>query len=212
MGKDSPLTATGLSGRSDFLVEDEVMIRMMVADMLEELGYKVAAEAGDITEAMRLAQSTDFDLAILEELQVNNHTSLQEIGKSVNLSAAAVQRRVRRMEDARVIQSNVAIVDPASVGRPITIVVEVQIDSEQADLMDSARREFAAAPEVQQCYYVTGAADFILVLTVSTMEEYEQLSRRLFLENRNVKHFNTFVAMNRVKTSLRVPLIPGKGL
>ena len=157
-------------------------------------------------------QLDEFDLAILEELQVNNRTSLQEIGKSVNLSAAAVQRRVRRMEDARVIQSNVAIVDPASVGRPITIVAEVQIDSEQADLMDSARREFAAAPEVQQCYYVTGAADFILVLTVSTMEEYEQLSRRLFLENRNVKHFNTFVAMNRVKTSLRVPLIPGKGL
>lgn len=39
---------------------------MMVADMLEELGYKVAAEAGDITEAMRLAQSTEFDLAILD--------------------------------------------------------------------------------------------------------------------------------------------------
>ena len=86
-------------------------------------------------------QLDEFDLAILEELQVNNRTSLQEIGKSVNLSAAAVQRRVRRMEDARVIQSNAAIVDPASVGRPITIVVEVQIDSEQADLMDSARRE-----------------------------------------------------------------------
>ncbi|WP_158672179.1 response regulator, partial [Bradyrhizobium guangdongense] len=60
------MTPTGLSGRSVFLVEDEVMIRMMVADMLEELGYKVAAEAGDITEAMRLAQSTQFDLAILD--------------------------------------------------------------------------------------------------------------------------------------------------
>lgn len=151
-------------------------------------------------------QLDDFDLAILDRLQINNRTSLQDIGKSVNLSAAAVQRRVRRMEDARVIQSNAAIIDPASVGRPITIVVEVQIDSEQADLMDAARSEFAAAPEVQQCYYVTGAADFILVLTVSTMEEYEQLSRRLFLENKNVKHFSTFVAMNRVKTSLKVPL------
>lgn len=148
-------------------------------------------------------QLDDFDLAILDRLQINNRTSLQDIGKSVNLSAAAVQRQVRRMEDARVIQSNAAIIDPASVGRPITIVVEVQIDSEQADLMDAARSEFAAAPEVQQCYYVTGAADFILVLTVSTMEEYEQLSRRLFLENKNVKHFSTFIAMNRVKTSLK---------
>lgn len=42
------------------------MIRMMVADMLEELGYRVAAEAGDINDAMRLAQSTEFDLAILD--------------------------------------------------------------------------------------------------------------------------------------------------
>ena len=60
------MTATGLSGRSVFLVEDEVMIRMMVADMLEELGYKVAAEAGDINEALRLAQATEFDIAILD--------------------------------------------------------------------------------------------------------------------------------------------------
>jgi CheY-like chemotaxis protein len=51
---------------SVFLVEDEVMIRMMVADMLEELGYTVAAEAGEIGEAMRLAESTYFDLAILD--------------------------------------------------------------------------------------------------------------------------------------------------
>jgi len=51
---------------SVFLVEDEVMIRMMVADMLEELGFAVAAEAGDIDEAIRLAETADFDLAILD--------------------------------------------------------------------------------------------------------------------------------------------------
>src|ERR1700738_3930418 len=60
------MTATRPSGGSVFLVEDEVMIRMMVADMLEELGYSVAAEAGEIKEAIRLAQSTEFDLAILD--------------------------------------------------------------------------------------------------------------------------------------------------
>lgn len=51
---------------SVFLVEDEVMIRMMVADMLEELGYSVAAEAGEIGEAIKLAQSSEFDIAILD--------------------------------------------------------------------------------------------------------------------------------------------------
>src|ERR1700746_20984 len=60
------MTATRPPGGSVFLVEDEVMIRMMVADMLNELGYTVAAEAGEIGEAIRLAQSPYFDFAILD--------------------------------------------------------------------------------------------------------------------------------------------------
>jgi CheY-like chemotaxis protein len=60
------MTAKRPQGGSVFLVEDEVMIRMMVADMLEELGYSIAAEAGEISEAIKLAQSADFDLAILD--------------------------------------------------------------------------------------------------------------------------------------------------
>src|ERR1700746_2472565 len=60
------MTATRPAGGSVFLVEDEGMIRMMVADMLEELGYRIAAEAGEIGEAIKLAQSTDFDFAILD--------------------------------------------------------------------------------------------------------------------------------------------------
>jgi CheY-like chemotaxis protein len=64
--KDIIMTATQPRGGSVFLVEDEVMIRMMVADMLEELGYRVVAEAGEINEAMKLAQTAEFDIAILD--------------------------------------------------------------------------------------------------------------------------------------------------
>ena len=66
LGKDSTMTASTPKGGSVFLVEDEVMIRMMVADMLDELGYSIAAEAGEINEAIKLAQSTEFDIAILD--------------------------------------------------------------------------------------------------------------------------------------------------
>ena len=60
------MTATRPPRGSVFLVEDEVMIRMMVAEMLEELGYTIAAETGEIGEAIRLAQSTYYDFAILD--------------------------------------------------------------------------------------------------------------------------------------------------
>ena len=84
-GKDSIMVAIRPAGCSVFLVEDEVMIRMMVADMLEELGYSVAAEAGEIGEAVKLAQSTEFDLAILD-VNVNGKviTPVAELIKARN--------------------------------------------------------------------------------------------------------------------------------
>ena len=80
------IVETGPSRPSVLLVEDEVMIRMMVADMLGELGFRVAAEAGDIDEAVRLVQATDFDIAILD-VNVN--------GKVISPVAEAVRLRGR---------------------------------------------------------------------------------------------------------------------
>ncbi|UVF18134.1 Lrp/AsnC family transcriptional regulator [Microvirga terrae] len=146
------------------------------------------------------------DRAILAILQRNNATPQRLIGEAVNLSAPAVQRRIRRMEEAGVITANVAVVDPARLGPSITIVVEVEVISETAELIDAAKREFAAIPEVQQCYYVTGEADFVLIVVVPTMTAYEALTRRLFFGNNNVKRFRTLVAMDRIKVGLTVPV------
>ncbi|TPM36378.1 Lrp/AsnC family transcriptional regulator [Mesorhizobium sp. B2-3-5] len=147
-----------------------------------------------------------FDLAILAILQRDNTTPQRLIGGAVNLSAPAVQRRIKRMEQTGVIASNVAVVDPAAVGQPITIFVEVELESERSELIDAAKRQFSAAAEVQQCYYVTGEADFILVITVADMGAYEALTRKLFFGGNNVRKFRTFVAMDRVKVGLTVPL------
>ncbi len=154
----------------------------------------------------RMTELDAFDRAILAILQRDNATPQRAIGEAVNLSAPAVQRRIKRLEAAGVITANVAVLDPAALGRPITIFVEVELVSETADLIDAAKTQFIAAPEVQQCYYVTGEADFLLIILVPGMTEYEALTRRLFFANNNVKKFRTFVAMDRVKVSLAVPL------
>lgn len=149
-----------------------------------------------------------YDRAILAILQRDTKTPQRSIGEAVNLSAPAVQRRIRRMEETGVIRANVAVVDPAAVGRPLTLFVEIELESERMELIDQTKRRLAAAPEVQQCYYVTGEIDFVLVLTVATMAEYEALTRRLFFAEGNVKRFRTFIAMDRVKASLETPVRP----
>ena len=148
----------------------------------------------------------DYDRAILRIIQKNNQISQREIGEQVHLSGAAVQRRVRRMEQCGVIQANVAVVNPASVGMAITLIVEVELASETAAEIHAAKSTFLAAPEVQQCYYVTGEIDFMLVITVPTMEAYESLTQRLFFRDRNIKKFKTYVSMDRVKTTQALPV------
>jgi CheY-like chemotaxis protein len=53
-------------GKRILVVEDELMIRMLLEDMLGELGYTIAAEAARIDEALQAAKNADFDLAILD--------------------------------------------------------------------------------------------------------------------------------------------------
>ena len=95
---------------------------------------------------------------------------------------------------------------PAALGHPITLFVEVELVSETAPDIDAAKSSFVAAPEVQQCYYVTGEVDFMLVVLVPSMTAYEALTRRLFFADANIRKFRTFVAMDRVKAGLAVPV------
>jgi Lrp/AsnC family transcriptional regulator, leucine-responsive regulatory protein len=140
-----------------------------------------------------------FDRRILDILQRDNRTPQRRIGEAVNLSAPAVQRRIKRMEEEGVIAANVAILAPEKLGRPLTIIVEVSVESERIDHLDAVKAAISAAPEVQQCYYVTGDVDFVLIVLVADMAEYEALTRRLFFGNHNVKKFRTLVTMDRVK-------------
>jgi CheY-like chemotaxis protein len=55
-----------MEGKSVFLVEDEALIRMMIVEMLEELGHRVVAEAGSIKTAEPLARTSEFDLAVFD--------------------------------------------------------------------------------------------------------------------------------------------------
>jgi DNA-binding Lrp family transcriptional regulator len=147
-----------------------------------------------------------FDRAILQILQRDNRTPQRTIAEVVNLSTAAVQRRIAAMESAGVIAANVAILDTRALGMTITSIVEVTLTSERLETVDAAKALFQQAPEVQQCYYVTGEVDFMLVVLVPSMAAYEALTRRLFFANPNIRKFRSFVAMDRVKTGLAVPI------
>lgn len=147
-----------------------------------------------------------FDLAILRLLQKDCTQPHRHIAEAVNLSTASVQRRIKRMEQSGIIASQTARIDPEAVGLPLTIVVEVELKTETDGHIGHIKRCFQDAPEIQQCYYVTGEVDFVLIVLVKDMSEYEALTRRLFFSNDNIRKFRSFVSMDRAKvgTSLNI--------
>lgn len=150
-----------------------------------------------------------YDRKLLAEMQQDARTAQSELGARVNLSTAAVNRRLKRLTDDHVIEKYTAVVAPAALGYALTIVVMVEVESEQIDLLDAMKRSFEACTQVQQCYYVAGEWDFVLIFTVRDMEQYNDLTRQLFFANNNVKRFKTLVTMSRVKVGLEVPVDVG---
>jgi len=156
-----------------------------------------------------IADLDQLDYAILRRLQDDSRTIAETIGAQIGLSAAAVQRRIKRLRACGVIEREVAVLDPKAVGVAMTFIVTVEMERERLEVLEAFRKQVLADAAVQQCYYVTGSADFVLIVNCRDMAEFEAFTRRMFFDNGEVRHFTTSVAMDRVKVGLTVPLNGG---
>ncbi|MGO8055284.1 Lrp/AsnC family transcriptional regulator [Rhizobium leguminosarum] len=146
------------------------------------------------------------DIALLSAVQKNNKLTSEELAERAHLSPTACQRRLKRLRAEGVIEADVSIVSPKAVGRHVTVVVLVSLERERADIIDRFKTAIKSTREVMIGYYVTGDADFLLVITAKDMEDYEQFTRRFFYENNDIKGFKTMVVMDRVKAGFAFPI------
>lgn len=147
-----------------------------------------------------------FDYRILARWQDDTRIPAKAIADAVGLSTAAVQRRLKRLRQLGVIRRETAELDPQQLGLPVTCIVAVDLERESAADLERFRRKMLACAEVQQCYYVTGQSDFMLVVLVQSMQAYDAFTRRALLDDDNVRSFTTHVALERIKTGSSVPL------
>lgn len=147
-----------------------------------------------------------FDKQLLEMLQADADLTSEQLAEEVALSPSAIQRRVRRMKDDGAIKRVIAVVDPKVAGPLNFFVVGLQIERERSELLAQLRRWLREEPQVQQAFYVTGDADFILIVTAPDMEVYEGFMSRLMAENANVRRYTTNVSLGLVKRGLEIPL------
>jgi Lrp/AsnC family transcriptional regulator, leucine-responsive regulatory protein len=154
----------------------------------------------------------EFDLKLLDAIQRNNRLTAAQLAERVCLSPSAVQRRLHRLRERKVIEAEVAIVSPEKLGQSLTAIVEVTLDTDRPRIVEQFQRAIQTAPEVMQAYYVTGSADYILVITARNMSDYEAFARGFLSKRPHVKYFRTSIVMRRVKWGMTLPLKSDQGL
>ena len=133
-----------------------------------------------------------FDKRILPLVQRNNQMTHAEIGEEVGLSGSAVRRRLKLLRESGVIAADVSIL---RLDAGVRFIVSVSFDE-----------QMRAAPEVAQCYHVSGAEDYVVIVHGPSVEWCEAWSKQVFMSNPAVRRYDTRVVRDCKKFSAAVPV------
>lgn len=151
-----------------------------------------------------------LDRAILARLQTDGRETHEAIGQQVGLSASAVLRRIRRLEEVGVIDRYVALLRPESLGLGLSAYVNVRLEKRaehaKRNPMDEFRASVQGWPEVVECVALTGEMDFLLHLVVQDMGAYSRFMMDTLLRHPSVQDCKTSFVMDRVKTTTALPI------
>ena len=157
-----------------------------------------------------IATLDKLDRAILRCLQQNGRETYDVVGEQVGLSPSAVLRRVKRLEDAGVIDRYVALVTPEAVGLSLTAYLNVRLEkhteSHKRNPMDVFRASVQAWPEVVECVSLTGDMDYLLRVVVADMAHYSRFIMDTQLKHPSVEDCKTSFVLDRVKATTAVPV------
>lgn len=150
------------------------------------------------------------DLRLLDLLQRDATLSNQALAEAAHLSPATCHRRIKRLREEGWIERQVAIVSADKLRQArapgLQALVEVSLDIQADEAMALFEARAVADAAVQQCWRVSPGPDFMLVLAVVDMDDYQRVAARLFSATLGVRNVRTFFAVKRAKFETALPL------
>lgn len=146
-----------------------------------------------------------IDRKILVLLQADASLPLAEIAGRVNLSSNACWRRIRKLEEDKIIVGRVAVLDAAKLGYGLSAFVSVRA----AEHTDEWLERFAGAveriPEVVECYRMTGEIDYLLKVVAPDIDGYDRVYKKL-IRTAKLADVSASFSMERLKGGKGVPI------
>ncbi len=146
-----------------------------------------------------------YDRKILRRLQTDASVAVADIAEDVGLSTNACWRRIKRLEEAKIIRRRVALLDERALGLNVTVFVSVKTNEHN----ESWLKKFAAGikdlPEVVEFYRMSGDTDYLLKIVVQDIDDYDRVYKKL-IATAPMHDVSSSFAMERIKSSTALPL------
>lgn len=146
-----------------------------------------------------------LDRRLLRAVQQQCTLTAQQLADRCATSPSTALRRLNRMRDEGVIRGEVAIVDPAAVGRGLMMIVNVR--TKRGQTADTEKFELAMMenPSVLQFYFITGSDDYVILYSATTMDDYDGFIRSVLAIDPNLLT-STNVVIRPLKFGFAVPI------
>lgn len=147
---------------------------------------------------MKSVELDAFDRQIIAIVRRDNQEPARKIAERVGLSESAVLRRLRRLRRSGVIIADISLVDPTRLAPSITIHVLVELIQSGLKSEQAFARTLQRQPEVIGAWNVTGRTDFLVTLSVPSIEAYQRFADEILASDDNIRTFETLVSLREI--------------
>jgi len=149
------------------------------------------------------------DWKILAKLQDDARVSNVDLARVVHLSPSPCLNRVRALEESGTISRYVTLLDPLKLGLMVSVFIQVSLEKQMRNALDTFEASVLARDEVMECYLMTGDADYLLRVIVSDVQSLERFIVDYLAKIPGVASIKSSFALKQVKYKTALPLPVG---
>jgi Lrp/AsnC family leucine-responsive transcriptional regulator len=147
-----------------------------------------------------------LDRRILREVQRDCSPSAAVLAQRCGTTESTALRRLKRLRASGTLTAPQMQVRGDRVGRGLKVILSFQLKGESGPELDELRKRLVAHPDVTDVYFVTGNQDYIVILTIASMEDYERFLRDMILGQPSLCGSETHVVIKALKVAAPVPI------
>ncbi|SRR5258706_9757379 len=117
------------------------------------------------------------DLRILREITLDGRTSDVALGERINLSSTAAARRRKILEESGAVSGYTTTLNLDYLGIGIVVMVAIELNSQAEQVLNEFEAAVVRCPSMTYCSFVSGDTDFIMMVHVRSLEDYDRVYR-----------------------------------